>query len=372
MHPTLLVNLAALFFPGRPRGELVSLEWFLLKRKGRPLLLLPLPLKYRTVRKGLDLYAAQRRSAKFARWLLPFILGSPLQRSLTRTRVETDTASPLWLFLSAMAGALPKELASPAILCGNQTNGEERFVILGFDSDGHPSVVVKAGLSAAARRIVTREAEVLDSLPAGLVGCLELKGRLDTDALSAFATRYCSGKSPQTDCGIEKILLAWLRSAPTIPFHRLPAGQRLHAACQADPLYRALRTLLDNQPIKFVVCHGDFSPWNVRVSPAGDWTLVDWERCDLQGIPGWDWFHFEIQSSILRFRFDEERIAHRVEALIRSDRFRAYATAAGINQITKPLVLAYLLHQNRVTMPTDGLRVSLRLQDLLGSRWQIV
>jgi len=40
--------------------------------------------------------------------------------------------------------------------------------------------------------------------------------------------------------------------------------------------------------------HGDFAPWNVKVSRR-QWTVLDWERGELAGRAGWDWFHFVMQ-----------------------------------------------------------------------------
>jgi len=361
-------NIATLFAPGQSSGRPVLLEWCLIKRHGRPLLLLP--RSFRAARNGLGLYAAQRPAVKLVRWLLPFLIGSPLRRGLPCIEFETNTASPLWEFLGSQAGVAPAQLVAPAVLCGNQPEADQRFVILGLDVGGSPAVVVKAGLSPAARRIVAGEADTLARLPAGMMGRVELKGRLSSARLSAFATPYCSGQPPRTDRGIEKVLCSWLRSASPVEFADLPVGQRLAAACHAEPLYVSIRAQLDNHPFRPVICHGDFAPWNIRVSPTGDWTVVDWERSDLNGVPGWDWFHFEIQTSILRKRLTEEQAAPRVEALIASGRFQEYAAAAGIEEITKPLLLAYLLHQNRVVLPGEGLHVSLKLQELLAARWR--
>jgi hypothetical protein len=91
----------------------------------------------------------------------------------------------------------------------------------------------------------------------------------------------------------------------------------------------------------------------------------------LRGIPGWDWFHFTIQTSILAKRYSAERAAAEVEQLIHSPRFKKYAAAAGISDIVQPLVLAYLLHHNRVIQPSEGGRTTAELFELLGTHWLI-
>ena len=100
--------------------------------------------------------------------------------------------------------------------------------------------------------------------------------------------------------------------------------------------------------------HGDFAPWNIRAE--GDrWTVIDWERGRLLGIPGWDWFHYWIQSDALVLRKSEGDILERLERLIEHPAFRAFAARAGIAGREKALIFAYLLHAVFVLRQTEGL-----------------
>ena len=109
------------------------------------------------------------------------------------------------------------------------------------------------------------------------------------------------------------------------------------------------------------IYHGDLAPWNIKVSPAGAWTVLDWERGEPTGIPGWDWFHYVIQSGILVGRLSTPVLAQRVESLLRSDAFKQYAARAGILGCERDLVLAYLLHVVEVLKPSEGLAASREL-----------
>ena len=118
------------------------------------------------------------------------------------------------------------------------------------------------------------------------------------------------------------------------------------------------------------IYHGDFSPWNLRAINALNLQAYDWEVGYLRGIPGWDWFHFIVQTSILVKRHSPERVAAELDQLIQSPRFQKYAEAAGIQEIIEPLLLAYLLHQEHVICPLQGRETTRRLFELLWLHWQ--
>ena len=51
------------------------------------------------------------------------------------------------------------------------------------------------------------------------------------------------------------------------------------------------------------IVHGDFVPWNM-VLHAGEPRVFDWEFGCIDGVPGWDRLHFELQVSLLKHRAD--------------------------------------------------------------------
>jgi thymidylate kinase len=52
---------------------------------------------------------------------------------------------------------------------------------------------------------------------------------------------------------------------------------------------------LGHRPLPFHCCHGDFAPWNaLRLN--GRLFLFDWEYASLEAPPGWDLFHFLVQT----------------------------------------------------------------------------
>jgi hypothetical protein len=346
-----------------------QLNWFLLNRRGRPFLLLP--RSYCGVSAGMELYPAQRPLAKLVRQCLPLAIQLSLGRLLPTVQVETNFGNALWRFLSEAAGVAPERLPLPAMLWGNQPVDRQRFVILVLNAQAQPVAVVKCGLTAEARRIIEQEAAVLATLPTGLPGVLALQRKLVTPVLSAFATPYCPGHHPRNAEQMAEILTAWLRPGGDIALEDLPTWRGFAATCSGNKLFQALHQLLAQQSVRPAIHHGDFAPWNIRVNGAGQWTAVDWERGELQGIPGWDWFHYVIQTAVLVERLANEALVTHIEATLDSASFKNYAATAKIGAICRPLLLAYLLHQNEIVKPGEGREVSLNLQARLASRWQI-
>ena len=355
-------------FIGSGHAQPVNLEWRLISRHGRPFLLLPCGLK--AARTGLNLYSAQRRRAKIWRQLLPALFQTPLAGFFERIHFQADASAEIMQFMARQAG-VPAESIFPAAIKVSEVGSRTRLVLLLSDEGGRPSQVIKAGLNAAGREATDREADILAQLPPGKLGCIRMVGRLSTPELSAFATDYFPGTSPYDDAGLEHLFHDWLNPDAPVPLDSMADWHELAAAVTASDRepWRQINSALAGKTIRTTLHHGDFAPWNVRIVNSRNLQTFDWERGRLQGIPGWDWFHFTIQTAVLARRYSAERAAAEVEQLVYSLRFKKYAAAAGIGEIVQPLVLAYLLHHIRVTKPLEGSQKVVELFDLLCARW---
>ena len=99
--------------------------------------------------------------------------------------------------------------------------------------------------------------------------------------------------------------------------------------------------------------HGDFTPWNVKVA-NGRWTVLDWERGERAGVPGWDWLHFVLQPAVLVQREPLDQTLTRLERLFVSAEFIRYARRAKIIGQEWLLTAAYVIFSLRVTRQTEG------------------
>ena len=370
MFKNILPAITALFAGAKPCRQPVNFSWRLVRRKKRPFLLLP--EKSGSASDGFELYSAHRPLAKLWRLLVPLVLRTPLAKIFGRVAVEADAESEFMQFLAEQSGVPAGQLPSPAIKFGGVAGKTVRLVLLLCDAGGHPIRVIKVGLNPAGRAATEREASLLSNLPKDVIGCTGITGRFSSDTLSAFATAYFSGESLDNDAGIEKLFDDWLNGGPPEPIENLAIWRELQSVAKGAglPQWPAIRDALAGQTVRTTIYHGDFAPWNVRMTNLETIRAFDWERGHLKGIPAWDWFHFIVQTSILVKRYSRERVAAELEQLVHSPRFQKYASDAGISKIVEPLLLAYLLEQKLIVRPLEGGEQIDRLFRLLWARWQ--
>jgi hypothetical protein len=355
-------------FGGSRAGGAVVFDWRLVTRHGKPFLLLPADPD--AARTGLQLYSAQRYRAKVWRRVLPALLRTPAAQFFPALRFEASAESEFLQFLARLGG-VPAERVSIGAIKFSEFGERSRVVLLLCDENGRPAHVVKAGLNEAGRAATIREEDFLARLPASKLGCIRMTGRFSSENLAAFATEYFPGDSPFDDAGLEHLFHDWLDTAETVPLAAL-AGWReigLAVGAQHAEAWRRIEAGLADTRVHPALYHGDFAPWNVRVVSARNLQVFDWERGSLRGVPGWDWFHFTVQTTILARRQPAERAAAEVELMLNSPRFRKYAEAAGIAGCARPLLLAYLLHHAWVTKPLEGGRICRELFSLLLNHW---
>lgn len=360
--------LLEILFAGTPGGPAVVFEWRLVTRNGKPFLLLP--AEAGAARTGLQLYSAQRWRAKVLRRLVPALFRTPFANFFPALRFEAGTGSAFLQFLARLAD-VPVERVAIGAVKFSDVGERSRLVLLLCDESGRPAHVVKAGLNAAGREATAREEEFLARLPASKLGCIRMTGRFNSDGITAFATEYFPGTSPFDDAGLEHLFHDWLDTSETVPLASLSGWREISAAVGAQhaEAWRRIEAELANQRVHPTLYHGDFAPWNVRVVNARNLQVFDWERGSLRGVPGWDWFHFTVQTTILARRQPVERAAAEVEQMLNSPRFQKYAGAAGIAGCVRPLLLAYLLHHAWVTKPLEGGRICRELFSLLSNHW---
>ncbi len=257
------------------------------------------------------------------------------------------------------------------MLAGNPASEGQRFLVLVFDTSQRPVSVVKAGLSELARGLIQKEGAFLASLSGKAAGIPKVRAEFQSARLRALALDFFPGDSPRPrdETRIPPLLSSWVEPERKIALEQTPDWVRLEKAASANDCFCAVAKRLRNRTVHAAIHHGDFAPWNIKVSPEGNWTVLDWERGELAGIPGWDWFHYVLQTAILVERLPTAGLIGRVESLLSSEAFKRYAERAAIFGQERWLVLAYLLHCSEVIKPAEGLAPTRELLDALGARW---
>ncbi len=340
----------------------------LLRKGGQPFLLLP--LSPRAAAATMDLYPAQTPRGRVARAVLRCLLRASLPLGAERVSLTLSPADPFVQFLASAAPGAPTA-PTLGILAGNPNTSGQRFLLLIFDARQRPVAVVKAGLSQRARDLVAREAAFLAAAPPNTTAVPRLRGQFESPRLRALALDFFPGESPapKQESAFPALLSSWVDLNRAVPLLEMPDWARLEKAAPTDGFWPALARRIRGLRVHPAIHHGDFAPWNIKVSPAGGWTVLDWERGELTGIPGWDWFHYIIQSGILVGRFPTPELAGRVEGLLASASFEPYAARADIQGHEHELVLAYLLHVIAVIKPSEGLDAAGELLKALSNRW---
>jgi hypothetical protein len=359
------VDWRELFGPSAPGEVPTTVELNAVRRGGQPFLFLP--AEPRLAARALALYPAQTAKAQAAKGLLKFMLRLGLKPRLARISLSLAADEPFARFLACLVTA-----TSPprfAILAGNPRAEGRRFVFLVFDCSGKPTAVVKAGSSVAARRLLEREENFLQTAPLDAQGLPRVRATFDSARVRAFAMGFFAGDSPGLDdtVPLAELLTSWIAKDKLVAMSELGEWQRLEAAARGSRLPEPVLALAG---IRFhpTLTHGDCAPWNVKAA-GGRWTLLDWERGELAGVPGWDWFHFVMQPAVLVRREPVPTLLARFEQLLTGVDFARYAQHAGIAGNERVLALSYLCYCTRVTRQADGLETVAELERAATKRW---
>lgn len=335
-------------------------------RGGKPFLFLP--SDNRAAATALQIYPAQTTKARLAKSALGMMLRVGLRLGLGKTSLAISSTDPFAAFLRAAARVEPGEPFSFAVLTGNPSAPGRRHVFLLFNSASEPVAVVKAGATSRARELIAHETSLLSAFAISQSGLPKVRGVCELENLSAFAMDFIEGTSPSDDASseLEKNFSSWVDTEKKIEISETAAWQRLIQARGATAMPEGVHGL-ETLRVFPVLMHGDFAPWNVKVS-SDQWTVLDWERGERVGIPAWDWLHFVVQPAVLVRRETTNATIARLEKLFASAEFQRYAERCGIIGAEWKLAFAYVDYCINVTRQTEGLALLELLREASSER----
>lgn len=366
MHAT--SGTVGLFADPRAGQPSITIRWRTIRKGGQPLLYLP--ERASSAAAAMGLYPAQTLLARSARYILRQSLRFGIGFWFPTATQAIDPLSGLARFITEVTriGRFPEI----AVFAGNPRALGRRFILMPFDAAGQPGCIIKAGQSAKAIELIEREYAFLADAPSSTGAIPTLKGHFRDAGIAAFAMEYIEGASPRIDdmSVPSGVLSKWVHPERLTTLGATPAWRELENTESHHPLIRQLAKLRDHSVAR-TLWHGDFAPWNIKVNRrSGRTVVIDWERGQLTAPPGWDWFHYEIQTSILVRRLKTPALIRRIDALLASIYFRTYAANARITGLERTLLLAYLLHQEEVHKPTEGAPTIAQLLEALTRRWE--
>lgn len=210
-------------------------------------------------------------------------------------------------------GPRPNEL-SWLLLTGGQQPVNKVVGLVFAEPDPQPRMAVKLARVPESIPALAHEAAVLGSLhasrPGGVAGAPRLlfyeegadQTLLGESVLSGAPLYTCLRRQTLRELALQGT--AWLVNlAGDSPPNRRWWGRVAEPALDefarafggvVDPtLLRRTRSILAGVGDLPPVCEQrDFSPWNVLISPAGEWAVLDWESAELEGAPGLDLLYF--------------------------------------------------------------------------------
>ncbi len=344
-------------------------QFVVLTRHGQPFLYLP--RQRAQALQAITLYPAQRTAARLARSLIRRACTLGLTRLLPSIGLAMPADAPLSAFLRRVSGE--SRVPDLAVLAGNPNAPGRRYILLLFDAADRPSAVVKVGISQRAMELVEREAAVLESVPKEALGLPPLRASHRGPGLRALALDYVEGDAPApgTSQPLARVLSSWIHASRLLPVSAIPSWQELVQACPPHPLFNAIHRRIESTNLHPALHHGDFAPWNIKVTRDGTWVVLDWERGEATGMPAWDWFHYHLQVGLLVNRLPTPRHADHVDRWLADPALVQYAGQAGATHLLRDLLLAYLLYSIEVIRPTEGLPATRDLLDALAQRWNV-
>ena len=338
-------------------GKEASLrQFFIVRKRGLPFLYLP---ENRALLDAtLRLYPAQTRSARAKRNLVSRLSRMGLQVFHENITISVSPHSRLGGFFRKLVPGC-ENVPSFGVLGGNVKTLGRRYTFLLFDLSNRPVVVVKLGISEHARHLIRAEQDFFFPQAPGQPGTPEALDLYRGEDADAIAYRYVEGICPSADQDemIEQLLSAWVHPGKPVGLSELAIWPRLEKLHVDNPGLEPVFAKLQKTPIRPVLHHGDFAPWNIRISPSGGkshWVVLDWERNQPCGLPGWDWFHYVIQyDTLVRHSLPEVSLSH-LETLWTNPSFQRYARLTGIEEIVKELTLIYFLYLLYYVSPSDN------------------
>lgn len=271
--------------------ELDNMTLYCVRRRGH--LFLALPADREAALVTLKLYQPQVFMGKVVAVVVGLMVRVGLHRLLPRKSLTVRAGGPL--------AVLASDRAKVGFLLGNPEADTRRALMVHKEGGGY--VVDKVGVDQKSRASVMAELELIKTLPNKLTGIPVLHREHLGYGWASYATDFVEGTSPckGDDEQVLGVLVNWMNGAETVPLSETEQWQKMtdyasrHENREIWEVLQKSATLR----VKAVVLHGDFAPWNIKLSADGAVAVLDWETGCNEGPAGWDWLHYMIQRGSL-------------------------------------------------------------------------
>lgn len=316
-------------------------SWVSITRNGS--LLLALPLDRRLAMATLSLYQPQRWKGRLLCAALKISIFSGIYKCFPRIEMALGDKG---LFAGLDKVTKATKSGKLGFLLGSP-DSESRNLIGLYGVDSEPCIV-KVGVGSGAV-VVQREYEVMQQFSSILSAVPECRGRFEIDWGIAYVAEWVRGSSPrgdEDDLSVWIIVSSWLDQAVSTKVSDLACWGNLAESLDAEE-YSKMESLA-NQVVLSPVMHGDFAPWNIKMTEQGDVKVLDWESADPSGMPGWDVIHYQVQRMCLVDSKSPKEVIALCREFLLSDVMKDYLSKAGLRGHEEALLGSYLYYTGRV------------------------
>ena len=288
----LVARVLGVFDPG-------GADMFGLSRSGR--LLLGLPSEREAALRALQLYQPQRRLARGMVAVVHGLLRYGLQRwMLPRLHVAGDAVA----VSPALNGIEP---GTCGVLLGSPEHRVRRAIASYRNAGAWEVAKISFGESGA--QVLEQEARALGELEVLAAGVPKLLGLHHGADVTVLRMPYLTGRPialGEYDAAL-RLLDQWRTGQPPkaiIEFSEWMSIASGLAGCKNGD--RVLERL-SREVLRPVICHGDFTRWNLLRRVDGSLVVLDWEWGHRNGLPGIDLVHYFLQDARLVMRLNSVR-----------------------------------------------------------------
>lgn len=244
--------------------------------------------------------------------------------------------------------ALDVSHGSFGFLLGNPASTARRVILMRQKNEEF--FVDKIGFSLSARRSVCDEASIMRGLPSDLRGLLMPMQYKSSDNWAFYSCLFVEGESPkgEHDDLILDVLASWCEHGHKALLESIPQWALIRDFIQQQDIEKGQSLIASCRGLEVMVgiSHGDFAPWNVKVTGTDSVVVMDWEYGSNTGPAAWDWIHYLIQRSSLVEGNSEKKTIQVCRDWAKTDRGKIFMEESGWGSNIELCLGSYLIYSN--------------------------
>lgn len=328
----------------------------LLRRRDNSVRLILPTANSHVLRSGLRMYFPSRLLGKLYRWLLYAFL--PLQTRLGLAEIANDAVSwcphgdhVLSFVPDAQVGYLCALVAEPG--------QRSKLTLKIMDHQGVALAYGRVAYTAHAIEVIRREAAVLRKLQEMPIAPHVPRVISSGDLVAPIGYFLLETPGPDMEAGrsltaahfkflselVSDVKISWVDILAQLKRDVAPLiGDEYFCSMIARTLQWLQLEDLPDVPV--TIEHGDFTPWNIRISDEGKLYVLDWESSYDNGLPWLDALHFVFQYAVLVKSSSNSVVKDIMKSVFHRDEANHYKNLCGLpDMAVTSFIVLYLVRR---------------------------